>query len=324
MGRIKYYYNTETCSYEKINQSGKGIFLKLLVLIVMSSVMAYLIIFVFNLYFESPHEAQLRQENKKLHTYYEILQQEVANSAKILADLERQDSEVYRLVLNQKPISPVVRNAGVGGIKRYEHLKDDPLIATVLEKVDQLKRKLTIQKQSYSYIAKLARNNSKRLASMPAVRPIFHAKYKRISSPFCTRRLHPVLRTYRPHNGIDFAAPRGTAIHAPGGGTVKHVRKHSPSAGNWILIDHGYGIHTRYLHMDVIKVVKNQRVKRGQILGTVGSTGFATAPHLHYEVHKHSKPVNPIHYFGEELTASEYSQIVQQAATMNNPSICSH
>ncbi|SHF68352.1 Murein DD-endopeptidase MepM and murein hydrolase activator NlpD, contain LysM domain [Microbulbifer donghaiensis] len=104
----------------------------------------------------------------------------------------------------------------------------------------------------------------------------------RISSHFNPRRLHPIFKTRRPHNGTDYAAPRGTPVYAAGDGRVIKAG-YSKSNGNYVFVQHGERYVTRYLHLNKRKVKSGQRVKQRQVIGTVGSTGYATGPHLHYE-----------------------------------------
>lgn len=119
--------------------------------------------------------------------------------------------------------------------------------------------------------------------------------FTRVSSDFNPRRLHPLFKTVRPHNGIDYAAPRGTPVYAAGGGKVIAVG-YSNSRGNYVDIQHNGKHATRYYHLDRFRVKKGQVVKQGQVIGAVGSTGYATGPHLHYEflvdgVHRNPRTV---------------------------------
>jgi len=118
--------------------------------------------------------------------------------------------------------------------------------------------------------------------------------YTRITSPF-GYRIHPILKTNRMHTGIDIGAPAGTSIHAADDGTVIFAGSLG-AYGNATVIDHGDGISTMYAHQSQILVSENQDVKRGEVIGKVGSTGWATGPHLHFEVRKNGEPVSPLGY----------------------------
>jgi murein DD-endopeptidase MepM/ murein hydrolase activator NlpD len=115
----------------------------------------------------------------------------------------------------------------------------------------------------------------------------------RLSSRFGMRR-HPILGYTRLHRGLDFAAPRGTPIYAAGDGQIVALGRNG-DFGKYIRIRHSNGYETAYAHMNgyARRLKKGVRVKQGQVIGYVGSTGLATGPHLHYEVLRHKKPVNP-------------------------------
>lgn len=316
MARIRYYYDTKTCSYERVKLSTWDIVFNFLGYLMASLVLAITIALLYCTYFGSLKEAKLQQENETLRVHYELIQQELDKSKKILALLQDRDDHIYRTIFEAAPLPPAVRRAGVGGTDRYKALADkDGVITRMIQQVDQLKRQLYIQAKSYDELAHLASNQEKRLAAVPAIQPIANKKLKYIGSGFGIR-LHPIYKVYKMHTGMDFPAPRGTPIYATGDGITKSVRK-SATYGNYVDINHGYGFVTRYAHMQSCHMKPGQRVKRGQCIGYVGSTGVSTAPHLHYEVIKNGRQVNPAHYFFNELNAAEYEALISLAAIKN-------
>ena len=316
MGRIKYQYNTETCNYEKIKLSKWDIIFNILGYLVVSFVFATGISLFYHNYFDSPKEALLRQNNETLKLHYELLQQEIEKGNEILSNLEERDNSLYRTLLEADPIPSTIRIAGSGGVDPYESLPQDSLILEVTQKIDQLKRKLHIQTKSYDELNKLANNKEKLLASIPAIQPISNRELKRLASGFGIR-LHPVYKVMKMHEGLDFAAPRGTPIYATGNGVVKSTQKSFTGYGNQIVIDHGYGFLTRYAHLQSFKVHIGEKVKRGQCIGYVGATGCTSGPHLHYEVIKNQKRVDPAHYLLSGLTPKEYDTLVKLASAQN-------
>ena len=139
-------------------------------------------------------------------------------------------------------------------------------------------------------------------------------KYRRISSGFSYRRLHPTLNKRLPHLAIDYAARRGTAVHAVAHGTVIFAGRKG-SYGNLVMIKHAGGVSTRYAHLSKFArgVRKGARVQRDKAIGYVGSTGRATGPHLHYEMYKHGKPVNPLkvkHAPATPITSTDFTRTV--------------
>lgn len=121
------------------------------------------------------------------------------------------------------------------------------------------------------------------------------------------------------HNGMDFSAPSSTEIFATGNATVK-IAKRTSGFGNLIVLDHGFGYETYYAHLSEFNVKLGQQVKRGEIIGFVGNSGLSTAPHLHYEVHKNGRVVNPINFYHGDLTAEEYDIMLNQS-TLENQSL---
>ena len=315
MARIKYYYyNTKTCNYEIIKPSKWHVFLDLLGFLAVSLVMAICIFWGYTTYFESPQEAQLKRANALLKVHYEQIQKNIEESNQVLAYLQNQDDSLYRMILEAEPIPCAVRQAGTGGTNRYQDLIDkDELIATTLQKVDQLKRQLYIQSKSYDELQRLAREKETKLAAIPAIQPLSNKDLKRLSSPF-GMRLHPIYKIPSMHEGVDFAAPRGTPIYATGNGVVKRTKRSFRGYGNYVEIDHGYGFQTKYCHMQDFHVKPGQKVTRGQCIGHVGSSGAATGAHLHYEVIKNRRNVNPAHYFINDLDAQQYDMLLELAS----------
>ena len=119
------------------------------------------------------------------------------------------------------------------------------------------------------------------------------------------------------HEGIDFTAPVGTDIYAAGNGNVKEVVYGDRGYGNYVLISHGFGYETLYAHMSKVNARPGQKVKRGDVIGFVGSTGLTQAPHLHYEVHKNGDPINPVYYFFNDLSVEEYEKVIEKSKEDN-------
>jgi len=321
MARIKYYYDTESCKYERIKVSTWDVILNLLGFFSVSLIISVLIVILFSTYFESPKEMLLQKENQELKIYYDLLEKELADLNAMMASLQKRDDNVYRVIFEAEPIPSSIRQAGTGGTDRYKNileknLVDEELVLQSLNKVDQLKRQMYIQTRSYDEILQMARNKSKLLAATPAIQPVPNRELTRLASGF-GMRIHPILKYKRMHFGVDFTAPRGTPIYATGDGIIERVIKNFGGYGRQIIIRHGFGYKTLYAHMQDIEVNVGQKVKRGDKIGTVGNTGLSTAPHLHYEVVKDGKKVNPVNYFFMDLNDEEYEKILELASIEN-------
>ena len=322
MARIKYYYDTETCKYERVKVGTWDVVLNLLGFLSVAVVIAIAMVLVHNTYFESPKEAALKKENEELKLYYDILSDEMNNAQQMLSALQKRDDDIYRVINEAEPIPATVRDGGIGGTERYKQLleqglESEALILTTLQKIDRLKKQMYIQTKSYDEIVSLAKSKDKMYASIPAIQPITNKELTRLASGF-GMRIDPIYKVRRMHEGTDFSAPqRNTPIYATGDGVVKKVATNYGGYGKEVLIDHGYGYVTRYAHMNDFNVKKGQIVKRGECIGYVGSTGKSTAPHLHYEVIKDGKKVNPVHYFYNDLNEDEFQKILELSAIEN-------
>jgi len=323
MARIKYYYDTETCKYERVKVSTWDVLLNLLGFFTIALILAIGIVFAYNTYFESPKEALLRKENEELKFHYDILEKEMTSVSQMLSALQERDDNIYRVIFEADPIPSTIRAAGVGGSERYKELTEkgleqEKLIVNDFERVDRLKKEMYIQTKSYDEIMDMARNKSAMLAAIPAIQPIQNKELTRLASGF-GMRIHPIYKARRMHWGIDFSAPRGTPIYATGDGEIQLVitSLKKTGYGNQVEINHGYGYVTKYAHMQMIVVKQGDKVKRGQLIGYVGSSGGSTAPHVHYEIIKDGKKIDPIQYIIQDVTDSEYQKLLELASREN-------
>lgn len=321
MAKIKYYYDTETCKYERVRTSTGDIILNTLGIFSLTLAMAVGLLLLYSNYFESPKELLLRNEVNEMEYYYEGLREEVDKLKKILAAMEHRDDNIYRVVLGAEPIEKAVREAGIGGSDRYAEIKNksiihEDFIIQLHEAVDKLRRQVYVESKSQDEIVQLAENKEKLFAAIPAIQPVANKELIALASGF-GMRIHPVYKVKKLHTGVDFAAAIGTPIYATADGTVDEVQVSFSGYGKMLEIDHGFGYRTRYAHMHGFTVKKGQRVKRGELIGFVGDTGLSTAPHLHYEVMINRGQVNPVHYFFNDLNAAEYEKIIELASIEN-------
>jgi murein DD-endopeptidase MepM/ murein hydrolase activator NlpD len=318
MAKIKYRYNPETLSYDRVIVSSREKLIKWGVLFLTSFVIFIAYFFLYSYIYETPKERALTYELENLKLNYQILSQSLDNVNEILSNVQQRDDNIYRTVLESDPIPLSIRLAGFGGVNRYEPLEgyeNSKLMVDVTEHADRIRNQLYIQSISYDELIERAKNQELMLLTRPAIQPISNKDLTRTASGF-GYRMHPILKTVRFHNGMDFTAPTGTDIYATGDGKVTDVGV-SGGFGNRVIIDHGFGYQTIYAHMHTFKVKPGEEVKRGQVIGTVGDTGLSTAPHLHYEVHKNGAVVNPINYYYQDLTPEEYAKITRLASDGN-------
>jgi murein DD-endopeptidase MepM/ murein hydrolase activator NlpD len=321
MARIKYYYDTETCKYERIKTSTSDIVLNTIGILSLTVAMAVGLLIVYSSYFESPKELILKNEVKEMEFYYDNLKKELTRLDQILEGLAYRDDNLYRKVLGAEPIDKAIREAGIGGSERYKDIIDkniihEEVIVKLATTIDQLKRKIYIESKSQDDVVQFAEKKEKLFAAIPAIQPIANKTLIALASGF-GMRIHPVYKVRKMHTGIDFAASIGTPIYSTADGTIDVVDVSFSGYGKMVEIDHGFGYRTRYAHMHDFAVRKGQKIKRGELVGYVGNTGLSTAPHLHYEVFINGVQVNPVHYFFNDLNASEYEKIIELASIEN-------
>ncbi len=320
MARIKYHYNSETCQYERVVPRKIDIFLNILGFLALASTLGFFMAYTLAQYIQDDDKAALRTENEELKLYYELLNKQFAEVNESLKALQYRDDNVYRVIFEAEPVANSVRQAGTGGSEKYQeilnkNLKNEKLVLTAYQEIDKLKRRMYVQSKSYDQISQLIKNKSKMLAAMPAIQPISNKQLIRLTSGF-GMRVHPIYKVGQFHPGIDFAAPQGTPIYATADGTIDKSM-YEPGYGNHVIINHGYGYKTLYAHMVKFTVKPGQKVKRGECVGYVGSTGFSTAPHVHYEVIYRGEQVNPVYFFFKDLSADEYEKVLELASIEN-------
>tara|TARA_B100001113_G_scaffold283394_1_gene238441 strand:+ start:637 stop:1608 length:972 start_codon:yes stop_codon:yes gene_type:complete len=319
MAKIKYYYDTKTLSYKPIDSTGVDKFKNFIIYFTSSAILAFFIILIFFQYFDSPKEKRLKNEINNLTTQYEFINNNLKQIELVLDDIQKRDDNIYRTIFEADPIPTSIRKQGFGGVNRYKKLSgysNSDLIINTTKKIDQLTKQLYLQSKSFDEIIELAKNKSEMLASLPAIQPVANKDLKRMASGY-GYRIHPIYKTRKMHYGMDFSAKIGTEIYATGDGVVSKVKRSKRGYGNYVKINHGFGYETLYAHMSKYIVKKGQKVKRGEVIGYVGNTGISTAPHLHYEVRKDNKKINPVNFYYNDLTPEEYEKMLEISSQYN-------
>ncbi|MEM1135504.1 MAG: M23 family metallopeptidase [Bacteroidota bacterium] len=321
MAKIKYYYDTETCRYERVKTSPIEIVVNALGLLFVCVIVGTIFAVIYLKVFPSSNELKLAKENEKLLYYYNSLNKELSSVQEMMTVLQKRDDDIYRTIFEAEPIPIEIRQAGSGGSRKFQDLIDErlereELVINSLSKIDVIKRQMYIQSKSFDEIIELARSKKKMLTHIPAIQPVANKELKRLASGY-GMRFHPILKIRRMHSGCDFSAPVGTPIYSTGDGKVIKAKKSRRGYGNEIEVDHGFGYITKYAHLSEFEVRIGQKVKRGQIIGRVGNTGLSVAPHLHYEVIYKNRKVNPVNYFFNDLTDQQYDEIVKISSLEN-------
>ena len=312
----KYVFNPKTLNFDRFVEPVMNKVGRVVVFVLATFVTALAIVVLIFKFFGSPKEKMQAREIEYLRLQYKILDDRLEDMEQLLEELEERDNDVYRVIFEANPIPSAARKSGFNRADRYEDMigyKNSDVVLHVAGRLDTIASQLYYQSVSYDKVFELARKKSEMLACIPAIIPIKEAEIKQISSYF-GYRTDPIYKVTKYHSGMDFAASPGTDVYATGDGEVVKLESNYWGYGNIITIDHGYGYKTQYAHLNSFAVKKGQKVKRGQLVGTVGNTGKATGPHLHYEVLKNDVQVDPIHFFFNDLSPEQYEKILEQAA----------
>lgn len=317
MKKIKYFFNTHTLRFEKVEVPLRVRLLQTFGFIAASIVTGVIIVIVMFQYIDSPKEKLLRQQNQAYKESYSVLQERVKQLELQMNELENRDNDVYRSIFEADPIPDSARVKAMEAKKEVQliqNLSNSDLLESMVGQLNNLSLRMAYQTKSFEEITDMVKNKEKLLKAIPAIQPVSNKNLNRVASGF-GYRVDPLYKDYRLHAGLDFAAPSGTPIYATADGVVQAAGFNTDGYGNKVVINHGYGYQTLYGHMVRVKAKVGQRVKRGEVIGYIGSTGKSTGPHCHYEVIKRGTKVDPVYYFYNDLTPAQFDRILKAAAT---------
>lgn len=321
MAKTKYYFDSESLSYKPIVKS-RTLQVSNFILFILSAI----IFGVFSLFIllssniiSTPKEIIQQRELENLVLQYDLMNLKLKQIENVLENVQERDNNLYRVYFEASPIPQSQRTAGFGGVNRYKDLEgyqNSKIIVDASKRLDVLSKQLVVQSKSLDEIEYLASNKVDLLAAIPSIQPIRNKDLKRVASGYGYRK-DPFTKKPRMHWGMDFTAPRGTPIYATGDGIVKRADNRAAGFGKHIRIDHGFGYVSLYAHMSKYKVKRGQKVKRGEIIGYVGNTGRSAGPHLHYEIFKDGKKINPLNFYYGDLSAEEFDVLLNLANQEN-------
>lgn len=319
MKKVKYYYNTHTLRYEKLDTPLRVRLLKLIGFLAASIVTGAIIFAIAFRYIDSPKEKYLRQQNEDMSNNYSVFMERLKQLELQMNEIENRDNNVYRSIFGAQPVPDSARVKAMerkNEVKLVQSMGESELVKSISGQLNNLALLAAYQDQSFDEITNMVKNKEKLLASIPAIQPVSNKNLNRLSSGF-GYRIDPVYKVLKPHMGLDFTAPIGTPIYASADGRIKDAGFNTGGFGNRVVISHGNGYETLYGHMVRIKARVGESVRRGEVIGYVGNSGKSTGPHCHYEVHKNGIAVDPIYYFYSDLTAAQFDRILKLAAASN-------
>jgi murein DD-endopeptidase MepM/ murein hydrolase activator NlpD len=321
MAKVKYYYDSENLAYTKIKTRKRAKIGYALLFLLASALFGFLVFVVLinTPFFETPKDRLQAREIENLKLQYAILNKKMDEIDDVTEALENRDNNIYRVYFNKTEIPDSIRKAGFRDPKRYKDLEsynNSQLVLNTTKRIDKLSKELAIQSKSLDEILKLASVKGNLLLAIPAIQPVQNENLKRVASGF-GYRIDPFTKVRKMHNGMDFTANTGSPVYATGDGVVARADNSASGFGNHVVIRHGFGYESLYAHLSKYNCRPGQKVKRGAVIGYVGSTGRSEGPHCHYEVHKDGKVVNPLNFYYGNISAVEYVAISQMANQEN-------
>lgn len=317
--KIKYFYNTHSLRYEKLEVPLRVKLLRVFAFLATALVTAALIVWIGFRYIGSPNERILRDQLDDYREGFELMDHQIKQLQQQMGELETRDNKVYRAIFEANPIPDSARakdQAKKAEISLVQRLSNDALVGGMMTQLNTLSARAAFQSKSYLEIDEMIKNKEKLLAAIPAIQPVSNKDLRKIASGFGSR-IDPVYKVTKFHAGLDFTAQQGTPIYATADGRVSEANFNDGGYGNHVVINHGYGYETLYGHMVRIKARVGRTVKRGEVIGWVGNTGKSTGPHCHYEVHKNGSPVDPVYFFYNDLTPEQFDRMLKLAKASN-------
>lgn len=275
-----------------------------------------------------PKTAALKRQAAEWEARMSVVQRELNLYETTMEGVEERDDHVYRSIFGLNEIPDEAKAAGFGGDARYEYLDAmgaTSALKTTMRRLDQLTKRAYLQSTSLDEVYGISLTAGDMVSHIPAVPPLLPDKsHVHMASTFGYRS-DPVYGGTRFHEGQDMATFAGNPVYATGDGVVVKTDFKFTGYGNEIVIDHGFGYRTRYAHLSRIDVAEGMEVKRGELIGAVGSTGKSTGPHLHYEVLYKGAPVSPMQYMNMDMPLEEYRAMVakrrEEASPKNKSSL---
>ena len=314
MSKVQYKYNTKTLTYEKVEVNWTRRILRVLSYVFTALVFGLGSWLIGSFFFGAPSDKKTARELEFMKNQYKVLDAKFQLVQKVLNELEERDNNVYRVILEAEPIGENVRKAGFGGVDYYKKLEgytNSEIIIETTKKLDALAKRMYIHSKSLDDVVKLAKGKEQMLACIPAILPC-HIKFLKNPPGGFGPRINPIYKTQEFHPGVDIGAPEGTPIYSTGDGVVEKAENSDKGYGNHVIVSHGYGYKTLYGHMVKLGCEVGQKVKRGECIGYVGSTGLSTNPHIHYEVIRNGVKVNPINFYYLDLSPDQYDQLIER------------
>jgi len=311
MPRVHFKYDPDNLKYLKLNHNLRSKLFRVFSWTAGSLVFAIFLNIIYAFFFDTPKEGQIRQENLALSQDYNFLVKKYSRVDTVLKEVRAIDENLYRTIFETEPVfrQGVNENDDFNMFFEYLSMDNNLLVRNTAAELDSIHHRIEVQTKEYQRLMSFSGKKADLLTSLPAIQPIRNQDLTRTASGFGFR-IHPIYKIKKMHPGMDFTAPTGTEVFATGDAVVELVEMSRRGNGYTVVLNHGNGYKTSYMHLDKFKVKNGQKVKRGDVIAWVGNTGLSVAPHLHYEVSLDGNPVNPVNYFFLELSPESYDKMI--------------
>ena len=314
--RAKYKYDPSTLQYQKIELTLGVILKKILKYTGVGLVIAGIIILIAYPFIQDYSTRKAQKKIDFLETNYYAVNSEMDTIVAVLKNLQETDNNLYRVIFEAEPY----KNKDLDRRTIPNKNTHEEFVISLKERIKLLTRSVVGQSKSFESVIELAINKEKLLQAVPSIIPIEDKELTRLSSPFGIRN-DPIYNVPKMHSGLDFTAPTGSKIYASGDGVKETMEYSTGGYGNHVIINHGFGYKSHYAHLSEFKTRVGKKIKRGELIGLVGSTGKSTAPHLHYEVIKNGNKIDPINFFFTDITPDQYQLMVEKAKNTGGSSL---
>lgn len=305
-----YHFDPESLSYDKVDANKRKKFFKSLITqIIAAFVIAVILFIAFSYTFKSAKQKKLEREHKKLVEQYEILYNRFSQTENVMKDLKERDRNIYRAIFETEPPKDI---DSLDAYYFIENFEKDALKKKINNSLNQTVEKLAKEERTIKELIAILEGKGVDLMSIPSIQPVKNKNLELIPYGF-GKRIDPVYKTPTFHEGIDFASPKGTKIFATASGIVSYAGEQR-TLGKNIKINHGNDFETIYAHLSEYTVYRGQKIKKGQVIGFVGNTGKSLVSHIHYQINYKNEPVNPVHFFFQDLTPEQYSLMLKMAS----------
>ena len=317
MSKVKYRYNVKTLRYERAGISVPNTILYILSLFVFGVLFFCALILVQNYVINTPTEKALRQENKALKTHKNVLLAKLEGAQSLITEIKQSESDLHQKLFDT-PLENINSTERTPEMLLASASDFNENINSVSEKLEEFLSKAQLRSNHFYLYASVDKDDVAKMSSLPAIIPVENFDHGKLMSGFGTR-INPFHKGKYYHDGIDLAAIRGTNVLAAGDGRVVLIKRSELQAGygNYVEIDHGYGFVTRYANLGEITVRIGQKIQKGQAIAMMGMSGGSIAPHVHYEVIKNGKNINPVNVIVEGLDAKQFHKMAEASRKLN-------